>query len=176
MKFTLAQLDAKVSLRKPGYKDAVLKESRKTLTGDYEIDDGVLHELVGQYSIKTKVFTEEQIRKILVTKTKEYAEVFFARSVKRDNNYEISILELEEIESKYGNPAVLEMIRNLTQAAAEAMKKGWDTRPPEEVERLLTICVECPKYVEKGPRCGKCGCFLSAKTALKTWHCPLKKW
>jgi hypothetical protein len=56
-------------------------------------------------------------------------------------------------------------------------------------EERLSICKNCdfyrnflllktPKWT-KGARCGKCKCFLDAKTSLsKEWfgECPIKKW
>jgi hypothetical protein len=56
-------------------------------------------------------------------------------------------------------------------------------------QERLNICKSCdfyrnflllkiPKWT-KGARCGKCKCFLDAKTSLsKEWfgQCPIKKW
>jgi hypothetical protein len=38
----------------------------------------------------------------------------------------------------------------------------------------MIICKGC-EY-RKGNRCGKCGCFLEAKTRAKTAKCPEGKW
>lgn len=50
---------------------------------------------------------------------------------------------------------------------------------PEEKARRLAICHACEFLIHKegkSDRCGKCGCFLKWKTALESWHCPIKKW
>lgn len=47
----------------------------------------------------------------------------------------------------------------------------------EEIEKQaeikLKICFECP--YRKDNRCGKCGCFIQAKTRSSS-TCPAKKW
>jgi hypothetical protein len=99
-------------------------------------------------------------------------------------------------------PSRWQMVKNLVQAAADAVKGGFDVRGPEETEVALNICAACPHLVEQdgGARCGQCGCWLGGvdeidtgktdeegkaiktykqrfgKSSLKAWHCPLGKW
>lgn len=49
----------------------------------------------------------------------------------------------------------------------------------------LEICGQCTTYLRRTRipltrrevwRCGKCGCFLHAKAALRSEHCPINKW
>ena len=40
----------------------------------------------------------------------------------------------------------------------------------------IAICNSCPEYVKTTTQCRKCGCFMSAKTRLKTASCPIGKW
>ena len=61
--------------------------------------------------------------------------------------------------------------------------KPWDLLNPnedrsgqDEVERRLSICRECPYFVQRTERCRKCGCFMKLKTKLERAHCPIGKW
>jgi hypothetical protein len=38
----------------------------------------------------------------------------------------------------------------------------------------LQLCAACEE--KRGLRCRKCGCFISAKAALRDAECPLSKW
>jgi len=47
----------------------------------------------------------------------------------------------------------------------------------EEVAKMrYDICLECPELISLSKQCKKCGCFMVAKTKLKTATCPLSKW
>lgn len=50
--------------------------------------------------------------------------------------------------------------------------------PKQEIEVLaearLRICFNCPDRLEN--KCGKCGCFLAAKTRSPQSKCPLNRW
>jgi hypothetical protein len=52
-------------------------------------------------------------------------------------------------------------------------------------EERRKICLECDEYMVKFKMiasgkftgmCGKCGCWLKPKTAIKDFKCPLEKW
>jgi hypothetical protein len=90
--------------------------------------------------------------------------------------YEIADKDYEALAQKYRLPNALELIANVVTAVKEAGEKGFDVRSPEEAEAVMKLCVCCPLFVTDSSRCGKCGCYLSAKIQLKAWHCPLKKW
>lgn len=40
----------------------------------------------------------------------------------------------------------------------------------------MQICDSCEDFNSKTTQCRKCGCFMSAKTRLKTASCPVGKW
>ena len=44
----------------------------------------------------------------------------------------------------------------------------------QQAERL-SICRSCP-FIKKMDLCGKCGCFMTAKTKFKRSKCPIGKW
>jgi len=47
---------------------------------------------------------------------------------------------------------------------------------PEESNRRLDICRQCPELIKITNQCKKCGCFMSVKTMLESARCPLGKW
>ena len=46
----------------------------------------------------------------------------------------------------------------------------------EEAKARLDICKECPFFIKATTQCTKCGCFMFAKTKLKSAKCPEGKW
>jgi hypothetical protein len=40
----------------------------------------------------------------------------------------------------------------------------------------FSICKVCPELIKLTTQCKKCGCFMAAKTKLKTASCPIGKW
>jgi Zn finger protein HypA/HybF involved in hydrogenase expression len=40
----------------------------------------------------------------------------------------------------------------------------------------MNICRGCEFYIAKEEKCQKCGCYMNAKTKLKTAKCPIEKW
>lgn len=80
-------------------------------------------------------------------------------------------------------PTRWDMLKNLVQAAKDAIAGGLEVRSAEDTEKVLKICAECPNLTgdETNPRCGVCGCFLGGpgklgKVSLQDWHCPIGKW
>lgn len=43
-------------------------------------------------------------------------------------------------------------------------------------EKRLNICKTCEHLVPLINVCGKCGCFLGAKTLIMQHKCPIGKW
>lgn len=43
-------------------------------------------------------------------------------------------------------------------------------------QNRIQICNSCEDFNSKTTQCRKCGCFMSAKTRLKTASCPVGKW
>ena len=52
--------------------------------------------------------------------------------------------------------------------------------PPAEVKRRLDTCNSCPEKTEhpvaRVAQCAACGCFIAAKTRIRSSTCPLNKW
>jgi hypothetical protein len=48
--------------------------------------------------------------------------------------------------------------------------------PSEVADMRFDICKSCPHLSEITSQCKKCGCFMQAKTKLKTASCPINKW
>ena len=53
---------------------------------------------------------------------------------------------------------------------------SWVDELKKRVEDRLTICKDCPFFLKATRQCGKCGCFMPAKTALPSSKCPINKW
>lgn len=64
----------------------------------------------------------------------------------------------------------MKMARSLIQSAAD-LATGGVTDPAGRME----ICNQCP-FKGDDQRCGKCGCFLPAKTRVKKSTCPIGRW
>jgi hypothetical protein len=45
-----------------------------------------------------------------------------------------------------------------------------------EAESRLSLCLACPHLIALTKQCKKCGCFMEAKTKLKSASCPIEKW
>jgi hypothetical protein len=45
-----------------------------------------------------------------------------------------------------------------------------------EAEQRLDICKGCPELTHLTHQCKLCGCFMLAKTKLKSASCPINKW
>ena len=43
-------------------------------------------------------------------------------------------------------------------------------------ERRMEICRSCPNYIKIVGTCAECGCFMPAKTKMKSQSCPIGKW
>lgn len=46
----------------------------------------------------------------------------------------------------------------------------------ELVDYRMSICENCPEFIQLSKQCKKCGCFMPLKTKLKESKCPLGKW
>jgi len=85
-------------------------------------------------------------------------------------------LKSQEEAAKVAFPSRWQMLKNLMGSMGDLVTQGTDMRSPEEVERVLKICAECPYFREKGPRCAHCGCFLLVKVKATALKCPIDKW
>lgn len=64
----------------------------------------------------------------------------------------------------------LDMAKGLVKTAVD-LATGGVTDPSARMD----ICKSCP-FMGDDQRCGKCGCFLPAKTRVKKSSCPIGKW
>lgn len=64
----------------------------------------------------------------------------------------------------------LKMAKSLLQTAGQ-LATGGTTDPAER----MAICKACP-FMGDDKRCGKCGCFLPAKTRVAKSSCPIGLW
>ena len=103
-------------------------------------------------------------------------------AIKKENHYRAlkakRQAEAEAAESVFDKDALkrkieaspLQMAKNLVKSAGQ-LATGGMTDPKERME----ICNSCP-FKGDDQRCGKCGCFLPAKTRVKKSTCPIGKW
>ena len=64
----------------------------------------------------------------------------------------------------------LAMAKGLVESATQ-LATGGTTDPTERME----ICKSCP-FMGEDKRCGRCGCFLPAKTRVAKSTCPIGSW
>lgn len=67
-------------------------------------------------------------------------------------------------------PSLATQAANLAGAVARFVGSGGSLASEEEKARRLGICQACENYA--AGRCRLCGCFLSAKVASASEHCP----
>lgn len=75
-------------------------------------------------------------------------------------------------------PSFAEMGVNMVKAVGDVVRKGPERCSEGERNLRYQLCLEC-EYIfdfHGYERCMKCGCFVKAKTYMKAWHCPIKKW
>lgn len=133
-------------------------------------------------------FTLEQLKRKAVHRPQGYYQDVMALANEiTPSVYELDDKAFAEIARRYRLPSKMQMIANITNAVALAIKNGADYRDANEVKRVLSICIQCPFYIDQEhPRCGDCGCFLGGlnqdgsikfgKTLLKNWKCGRGKW
>lgn len=68
-----------------------------------------------------------------------------------------------------------EKLKNRITEVKEKVEKDFIAEESVVVIRLKT-CDECPRLFRPTGQCKECGCFVKAKSRLKTSECPLGKW
>jgi hypothetical protein len=122
-------------------------------------------------------FTIKELEEKSKHRPQGYREEVLNLAIKLDDYfYELDDESFKVLAQKWRLPSLFQEIKNLAKAAQDAASSGFDVRNGEEVEKCLMACSECPYLVTGDMRCGSCGCQLSYKTQLKSWHCPLGKW
>jgi hypothetical protein len=67
------------------------------------------------------------------------------------------------------------IINNLKKAS-EKVKVKVITTDADVRKTRLDICHNCEHLIKITQQCGKCGCFVQAKTWLTNASCPISKW
>jgi hypothetical protein len=80
------------------------------------------------------------------------------------------------VDEKVELPSTMQMAKNFMQSAADHIRNGMKNASDDEIARRLDICDACEFKIRESNRCGKCGCFLGAKTKWESSHCPIGKW
>jgi len=75
----------------------------------------------------------------------------------------------------------MSFISTLKEKVETASKKineiAEELKVPEDVrESRFLICSDCDRLLKTTHTCKECGCFMKAKTWLKSAKCPLGKW
>ena len=76
-------------------------------------------------------------------------------------------------------PSLTTMAGNLVGAVAKeaaAIAAGAPAATDEDIEARMVICRTCEFYIQDKERCSKCGCFMRAKSRLRSAKCPEGKW
>lgn len=71
-------------------------------------------------------------------------------------------------------PSTVKMAASLAKALAQYAADGFGKASPEELRERLEICSDCE--IRQDKRCGKCGCFIAPKAAMRSQYCPVGKW
>jgi hypothetical protein len=69
-------------------------------------------------------------------------------------------------------PSIFKMIANFAKSSAEYVAAGMPSVTPEQYEKRIKACHECPNLVEKSKQCGLCGCYVETKASWRTSNCP----
>lgn len=77
-------------------------------------------------------------------------------------------------------PSTYEMLKNLIQSGrdiVDGVVQGEHVFVDDATyEYRLGICNTCEFFIKASERCGKCGCYMTKKSAFKNLKCPLEKW
>lgn len=76
--------------------------------------------------------------------------------------------------SRYPSP--YRMALNLLRAIWRFATGGFRLVSKEQQQERLAICSFCPLKDPEAERCTECGCWLAAKTRLKSESCPKGFW
>lgn len=75
---------------------------------------------------------------------------------------------------------LLQRLKNLSETVTDSfgeMAKGNNIFAEQQIQQTrMSTCQSCEHFNVKTTQCRHCGCFMSAKTKLKTASCPIGKW
>lgn len=73
-------------------------------------------------------------------------------------------------------PSLATKAVGFVKATVRHVAAGMPTVTDEEKARRLSICVVCPAFNAANATCGKCGCYVTVKSAMRLERCPIGKW
>lgn len=95
----------------------------------------------------------------------------------------IKLAEHARASTNYSKPKTFpkysQIAKNLAKSAAaetKAIVSGVSALPVDEQKRRFKLCQVCDRFASDQGRCTACGCFMGAKTKLRSATCPLGKW
>ena len=69
------------------------------------------------------------------------------------------------------------MAGNLISTAVDCLSSGEKLFADALIAELrISTCKSCEFFNAENTRCGKCGCYMNAKTKLQAAKCPVGKW
>lgn len=75
---------------------------------------------------------------------------------------------------------LLQRLKNLSETVTDSfgeIAKGNSVFVESATQQSrIDICKSCEYFNSKTTQCRHCGCFMSAKTKLKSGSCPIGKW
>lgn len=58
----------------------------------------------------------------------------------------------------------------------DIFNKNLQNINPEDFEKRMSICKECPEFIKLTQMCKECGCYMPSKTKSTIASCPIGKW
>lgn len=78
------------------------------------------------------------------------------------------------------HPGIRVMSVELARTALDSAKNIAKNQPifcdALTVTYRISLCKSCEFFSAENTRCGKCGCYMNAKTKLQAAKCPVGKW
>lgn len=75
---------------------------------------------------------------------------------------------------------ILERLKGLSETVTDSfgeIAKGKSVFVESAIQsNRMSTCRGCTEFVATTSQCKRCGCFMSAKTRLKSASCPIGKW
>jgi len=136
------------------------------------VDEAEIAAQVKSYSREYLVSRAEQIKE---KKQLESRQMERLEQIKRERKAEMDRLTRENMKDEDAIKRTIEasplaMAKSLIKSASD-LATGGVTDPKARMD----ICNTCP-FKGDDNRCGKCGCFLPAKTRVKRSSCPIGRW
>ena len=111
----------------------------------------------------------KQKHKEVESKRQEMEQLAFKRKLEDEKIAMTKVNDMSELKRKI-EASPLDMAKGLIKSAQQ-LASGGVTDPKARMD----VCNTCP-FKGKDQRCGKCGCFLPAKTRIAKSSCPIGLW